>query len=139
MLVRMRRMRGVVFPRRLKTILLAADETGVHVTWTFGNPVEANPVEFFTYGVEVTGNRGSFIKRYAVKFVGTDDPEVFPFVHDFMSGTQSNFGEVTIADESITVHFPDSDLGGEPVDAASGYSNVNGVDVVLQFPVTVVD
>ena len=136
-----RRISGIVLPRLIQFVLVGADAGGVHITWMVGEAVSAHPVEYFSYLVEVTGNRGSFIKQFGVKFVGTEDPEVFPFIHDFMSATQANYSveRVSIGTDTIGVHFVDAGVGSEPIDAAVAHCNVNGVDVQERLPVTTVD
>lgn len=136
-----RRIEGMFAPRQLKSVLVGADGRGVHVTWMLGEYVSAHPVEFFTYQVEVTGNRGSFIRRFGLKFVGTEDPEVWPFVHNFVGGGQANYDpeNLSVGSDSISIYFIDSSVGTEPVDSAVAHLNVNGVDVQERFPVTIVE
>jgi hypothetical protein len=136
-----RRIKGLFAPRHLESVLVGADARGVHVTWMLGESVSADAVEFFTYGVVVTGSRGGVIRRFGVKFVGTEDPEVFPFVNDFVGVVQANYSPEQLRFErgSVSVYFVDSDMGSEPVDTAVAYLDVNGHDVESSSPVTIVD
>lgn len=128
-------------PRHLTSVLVGADERSVHVTWMLGDVVPAHPVEYFSYLVQITESRGNFVKQFGVKFVGTENPEVFAFVHNFMGGGQANYvpEQVTVTSESVSVHFVDASVGVEPVAAADAHLNVNGVDLQTRFPVTIVD
>jgi hypothetical protein len=136
-----RRIEGLFAPRHLESVLVGADARGVHVTWMLGERVSVDPVEFFTYGVTATGSQGGVIRRFGLKFVGTENPEVFPFVNDFVGVVQANYSpqRLSVERDSVSVYFIDSDMGSEPVDTAVAYLDVNGLDVETRFPVTLVE
>lgn len=132
---------SVVLPRRIKDVLVGRDERSIHVTWNLGEVASAHPVEHFLYSVTITGNRGSTLKQFGVKFIGTEDPEIVAFVHDFiLPGGQANYDSehVSVSRDAISVHFIDASVGPDKIDAATSDFNVNGVDLQERLPVTFV-
>lgn len=128
-------------PRLIASVLVGRDSAGVHITWEFGETASAHPVEFLTYSVLFTGSRGSTLKQFGVKFVGDDDPNVRPYVFDFVDGNQANYdpNRVTLSANAISVHFVDASVGTASIDSATANLNINGVDLQERHPVSVID
>lgn len=132
---------GVVRPRRVTSVELVGDAAGVHISWKLGEPVSAHPVEDFVYSVAVTGNRGSFVRTFSVRFVGTEDPEVVADVHELVLAARgpSRAGDVIVEAGSVSVQFFEAGLGSEPHDSAYADLWVNGVLVQERLPVSVLE
>jgi hypothetical protein len=120
---------------------LVGDAAGVHVRWGLGEPVSAHPVQDFVYSVVVTGNRGSFVRTFSVRFVGTEDPEIVADVHELILAARgpSHAGEVMVDDNSISIQFLEAGLGSDPHDSAYADLRVNGVSVQERLPVSVLE
>lgn len=131
----------MINPRLMQSVLVGRDEHSVHITWALGEPAPASGVEHFLYSVTIFGNRGSSLKQFGVKFIGTEDPEVAVFVSDRMGGGQANYplDKVTITSDSIAVHYVDAGVGPDRIDSAYADFGVNGVDLQQRFAVTLVD
>ncbi|BAJ73204.1 hypothetical protein MTES_0240 [Microbacterium testaceum StLB037] len=121
-------------PRTVTSVLSEVGIDSVSVTWGLGEPVHANDVEFFGYGVyyyDPTGNGG---KRLGVRFGDATTAWVF----DNASATQANYAAsaVTATNEAVTAHFHDASLGLEAVGTIEAYAHVNGHDTQVDLPVT---
>ena len=137
----MTRIQGVVLPRHVAAVELVGDSAGVHITWQLGDVVSAHPVKDFIYSVVVTGNRGSFVRTYSVRFDGTEDPEVIAEVHELILAARgpNRAGEVLATTDSVSIQFVDAGLGTEPHDGAYADLRVNGVLVQQRLPVSVIE
>jgi len=135
------RLDGILHPRMMESVLVGRNAGGVHITWTLGDPAPVSRTEHFLYSVTVFGNRGSTLKQFGVKFIGTEDPVVSAFVFDHKGGGQANYpiDRVTVTDSSIAVHFNDASVGPDSVDSAYATFGVNTVDLQERFAVTLVD
>lgn len=113
----------------------------MHIRWGLGEPVSAHPVQDFVYSVVVTGNRGSFVRTFSVRFVGTEDPEIVPDFHELVLAARgpSRAGAMVIDGNSIAIQFLEAGLGSEPHDSAHADLRVNGVSVQERLPVRVLE
>ncbi|MCU1442023.1 MAG: hypothetical protein JWQ59_173, partial [Cryobacterium sp.] len=59
-------------------------------------------------------------------------------VFEWSSSTQSNYesDSVTVSDDSIVVHYRDASIGLPEVGTIQAFSHVNGTDLQLALPVT---
>lgn len=132
---------GVVRPRRVTSVELVGDAAGVHISWRLGEPVLAHPVHNFMYSVVVTGNRGSFVRTFSVRFVGTEDPEVVADVHELVLAARgpSRAGDVIVESDSVSIQFFEVGLGSESHDSAYADLWVNGVLVQERLSVSVLE
>ncbi|MFJ2535870.1 hypothetical protein [Microbacterium maritypicum] len=139
--IAMQRHHGILNPRLMTSVLVGRDADGVHITWALGDPAPVPETEHFMYSVTITGNRGSTLKQFGIKFIGLEDPEVSVFVFDHMGGGGANYPleRVTIDGDSIAVHYNDASIGPDRIDNANASFGVNGIDLQQQFPATVVD
>lgn len=137
----MTRIQGVVLPRYVASVNVVGDYEGVHITWQLGDVVPADPVENFIYSVVVTGNRGSFVRTYSVRFDGTEDPEVTAGVHELRLAARgpSRAGEVLVTTDSVSIQFVEAGLGSEAHDDANAGLQVNGVLLQQRLPVSVIE
>lgn len=135
------RLDGILHPRLMTNVLVGRDDNGVHITWTLGDPAPVSRAEHFIYSVTISGNRGSTLKQFGVKFIGTEDPIVSAFVFDHMGGGQANYpiDRVTVTGDTISVNFNDASVGPDRVDSATAAFGVNTVDLQQRFAVTLVD
>jgi hypothetical protein len=129
-----------MLPRHVASVELVGDSAGVHITWHLGEVVAAAAVQTSTYSVVVTGNRGSFVRTFSVRFDGTEDPGVVTWVHELMLAARgpSRADEVRVTSDSISVQFVGAGLGPEPYDNAYGDLQVNSVFVQQRLPVSVI-
>lgn len=121
-------------PRTVTSVLVEEDSQSVRVTWGLGDPVEAGASEYFGYGLyyfDPTGNGG---KRFGFRFGESTSAWVF----DNESATQPNYDadSVTIADDSVIVHFRDASLGLQVVGTIAAYAHIDGRDEQVDIPVT---
>jgi len=131
----------VVLPRYVASVAVVGDSEGVHITWQLGDVVPADPVQSFIYSVIVTGNRGSFVRTYSVRFEGTEDPEVTADVHELMLAARgpSRAGKVLLTTDLVSIQFVEAGLGSEPHDDAYAGLQVNGVVVQQRLAVSVIE
>lgn len=137
----MTRIEGLVLPRRVVSVEIVGDTAGAHITWRLGDGVSAHPVHSFTYSTVVTGNRGSFVRTFSVRFQGTENPEVVADVQELVLAARgpSHAGQVVVSGDSISAQFYEAGLGSEPHDHAYAELQVNDVLVQEQLPVSVVE
>ena len=137
----MTRIQGVVLPRYVASVEVVGDSAGVHITWHLREVVPADPVQNFTYSVVVTGNRGSFVRTYSVRFDGAEDPEVSAQVRELLLAARgpSRVGEIFVTTGSVSIQFVESGLGLDPHDDAYAGLQVNGVLVQQRLPVSVIE
>lgn len=121
-------------PRTVTSVLVEEDAQSVRVTWGIGDTVAAGASEYFGYGLyyfDPTGNGG---KRFGVRF----GESISAWVFDNESATQANYEAdcVTIADDSVVVHFLDASLGLQTVGTIAAYAHIDGRDEQVDIPVT---
>ncbi len=121
-------------PRTVTSVVAEVGTDSITVTWGLGDRVPVDDVEFFGYGVyyyDPTGNGG---KRLGVRF----GDAITAWVFDNASATQANYAasSVTATNEALTVHFHDASLGLNEVGTIEAYAHVNGHDMQVDLPVT---
>ncbi|MDR6692513.1 hypothetical protein J2X55_003458 [Microbacterium sp. 1154] len=121
-------------PRFLDTVLVETTENSIVVTWGLGEPIPNGAAEFSGYGVyyyDPTGNGG---KRLGVRFSQTVPAHIF----DNASATHSNYGADAVrwTSDAVVVTFNDASLGLDQVGTIAAFSHVDGRDVQVDFPVT---
>ncbi|MFD4422171.1 hypothetical protein ACFWN7_11800 [Agromyces sp. NPDC058484] len=123
-------------PRLVTSVLVEEDERSVTVTWDLGEAADVALVEYFGYGVDYYGPDGNGGKRFGVRF----HEKVTAHVFEWSSNTQANYeaDSVTIAEDAIVVHFRDATIGLSEVGTIHAFSQVNGTDLQVQLPVTLV-
>lgn len=121
-------------PRIVTSVLVEADTDSVTVTWGLGGQVDASAVEFFGYGVYYYDPSGNGGKRFGVRF-GT---ATTAWVFDHASSTQANYDadSVTISPDSIVVRYRDASLGLDEIGTIAAYAHIDGNDVQIEVPVT---
>lgn len=121
-------------PRFVRSVMVEETADDVIVTWTLGDPVPAESVEYFGYGVDYYGADGNGGKRLGVQF----HSKTSAFVLDWSSATQANYEaeSVTLADGLMIVHYRDADIGVSDVGLIQAFSHVNGDDMQTKLPVT---
>jgi hypothetical protein len=121
-------------PRTVTSVLVEEDSQLVTVTWGLGDPVGADGAEYFGYGLYYFDPSGSGGKRFGVRFSESTSAWVF----DNESATQANYDadSVTIADDSVIVHFRDASIGLQAVGTIAAYAHIDGRDEQVDIPVT---
>lgn len=120
-------------PRKVTSVLVDEDVDSVTVTWGLGDPVEAQRVEYFGYGLlyyDLMGNGG---KRFGVRFSASASAWVF----DNESATQANYeaDAIAVTPDAVVVRYNDASLGLDEIGTIAVYAHVNGDDAQVDLPV----
>jgi len=123
-----------VLPRLVTSVLVEEGEGWVSVTWGLGEAAAVDDVDYFGYGVDYYGTDGNGGKRFGVRFGGQASAHVF----EWSSSTQANYEaeSVTITEDAIVVHYRDAEIGLPAVGTIQAFSHVNGIDLQVGLPVT---
>jgi hypothetical protein len=129
-------MTNEIRPRHVTAVLMEETKDAVTITWGLGRGAPTDAVEYFGYVVDYHGVDGNSGKRFGVRF----HEKVSAYVFDWVSAKQANYEAdcVTIGEDVIIVHYRDADIGLEQVGEIHAFSHVNGADVQLDLPVTLV-
>ena len=120
-------------PRYVTSVLMEEKEDSVVVTWGLGGVVPGS-VEHFGYEVYYYGVDGNGGKRFGVRF----HEKTTAHVWDNASNTQANYegDNVTVSPDSVVVRYRDADLGLKEVGTIAAVSHINGNDLEVRIPVT---
>ena len=120
-------------PRYVTSVLMEEIEDSVVVTWGLGDVVPGS-VEYFGFEVYYYGVDGNGGKRFGVRF----HEKTTAHVWDNASNTQANYegDSITVSPDSIVVRYRDADLGLEEVGTIAAVSKINGNDLEVRIPVT---
>ena len=120
-------------PRYVTSVLMEEKEDSVVVTWGLGDVVPGS-VEYFGYEVYYYGVDGNGGKRFGVRF----HEKTTAHVWDNASNTQANYegDNVTVSPDSIVVRYRDANLGLKEMGTIAAVSHINGNDLEVRIPVT---
>lgn len=124
-------------PRLIESVLVYPLPNAIVVRWILGDVIPGGAdAEFSGYGVAYYGPDGYGGKRLGVRF----SREVSAYAWDNTRSTQANYNADAVLAESdeVTVTFVDASFGLTEVGTIEAWSHVDGNDVQVDFPVTLV-
>lgn len=130
---------SILEPRVVTSATVEKRVNEVTVTWTLGELAPGGASEFMSYGVEVAGDEGSVVRRFAVKMFAS--ARTIAYIFEMPSATQVNYDAttVTITDTRVVARFNDAVLGVQAVSSVAPWLDVDGRDVQSSAPATIVD
>jgi len=125
-------------PQELLAVHVAPFKTSVSVTFDLGDPYLTGPAQWGAYVLAVRSPDGQNRQDFGVRISKT---ETKAFIFDFDSATQANYdaSRVTITPTSISVDFNDATLDRREPRLLTGFSTVEGENVVTNAPVQLLD
>jgi hypothetical protein len=120
-------------PRYVTSVLMEEREDSVVVTWGLGEPVPGG-AEYFGFEIYYYGVDGNDGKRFGVRFHDKTTAHVW----DNASNTQANYDadSVIVSSNAIVATYRDADLGLKEIGTIAAFSHINGNDIEVALPVT---
>lgn len=125
-------------PQELLAVLVAPSKTRVAVTFDLGDPYMTGPAQWGTYVLAVRSPKGQNRQDLGVRISKT---ETKAYIFDFDSATQANYdaSRVTITPTSISLDFNDATLDRREPRLLTGFSTIEGEDIITNAPVQLLD
>lgn len=122
-----------VTPRFVTSTLVEATADAVTITWGLGDEIPRS-ADYFRYSVTYYGADEKAGAEFGVRFHETPRAYVF----DLATSTQANYAadSIDLTDDRIVVRYRDASIGLTEVGTIFASVTVDGDDVQLNLPVT---
>lgn len=119
-------------PKEVTSVLVEERDGSVVVTWGLGD--DAGAGSYFGYEVYYYGTDGNGGKRFGVRFA----EKITAHVWDNSSSTQANYeaDAVSVLAGAIVITYRDADIGLSEVGTIAACTHVDGRDMQVDLPVS---